>query len=68
MEISKGFYDLSVPYQSNENDLIAILNELYEGITLLCDLNCQTLSFAQSKVSSKSLLCFAFSWLSNCGD
>lgn len=39
MEISKGFYDLSVPYQSNENDLIAILNELYEGITLLCDLN-----------------------------
>lgn len=31
MEISKGFYDLCVPYQSNENDMIAILNELYEG-------------------------------------
>ncbi|XP_031623918.1 ribonuclease P protein subunit p30 [Contarinia nasturtii] len=29
MEITKGFYDLSVPYQSNESDLFAILNELY---------------------------------------
>lgn len=32
MEITKGFYDLCVPYQTNENDMIAILNELYEGI------------------------------------
>lgn len=32
MEITKGFYDLNVPYQENETELSAILTELYEGI------------------------------------
>lgn len=36
MEISKGFYDLCVPHQNNEKDMIAILNELYEGICGEC--------------------------------
>ena len=35
MEITKGFYDLNVPYQKNENELVAILNELYDGMYTL---------------------------------
>lgn len=38
MEITKGFYDLNVPYQANENELIAILNELYDGMSFPYDI------------------------------
>lgn len=31
MEITKGFYDLCVPWQKDEKDLVATLNELYDG-------------------------------------
>lgn len=55
MEVRKGFYDLCVPYQQNEKEFIAILNELYEGKYFMNE-KCKTIKFLFVFSSS-------FSWL-----